>query len=766
MENVQHSKSASSPSSAEKKALLLENQINDQINEIWAKIQRVNPEYLLRLSSNIEMMGILADGDELTSEMQVTPFARPTEYIQSVIAASPQCAQAPAVTEDTETACMEIIADIESLSNMILTYTLWWAGALKNSIEDSELLALIVEAQTMYQVRGNRYQLFQKDYFTPLLIPHDEKLRTQFGLSADELISGLMSLEHALSQGRIEGICAIGELFDRYVGSNLSNLQDIPQGELNTLQEAFSEAFSPEHYNVARITEWPLSFIDALAYSPGEATWYEQGKYRNWPIVSLPIQTKPFIRLNERTYCFDYYSLFDNFYRTLQKTILEQDPSYVQTWQIKQNEASESFVTRLFSNLLPGCICYTSNYYPREGKKGQLSENDLIIQFHDILIIVEVKAGSFTFAPPITDWEKHVRDYKALIEKADHQCARTRKYLSEAANVAILLDSQGHEKAQIDMSIVSDIFEISITIDDINTFASKAERLSFLSLQSGAISISINDLMVYEDYFDNPFQFMHFLKQRRCASRNSQLVFNDELDHLGMYIENNLYATRADDRSSHAPIIVMNFRDDLDRYYSQARQHGLDVDKPQQETMPDFFLEALAPSCIPTLSNPVQFTSFLLNFAGEARSFFANQIGILFDRALLRERAQILNTSGNNTDKLSLRMSCFIEASADESKLDIADCRNYASSMMLANCDKDRHLLALSFDSQGHLRKATYEYLTPACVSADDRQYLLNMGKQRASGFIEEYKLSHRKIGRNEPCPCGSGRKYKKCHGR
>jgi preprotein translocase subunit SecA len=22
------------------------------------------------------------------------------------------------------------------------------------------------------------------------------------------------------------------------------------------------------------------------------------------------------------------------------------------------------------------------------------------------------------------------------------------------------------------------------------------------------------------------------------------------------------------------------------------------------------------------------------------------------------------------------------------------------------------------------------------------------------------------KVGRNEPCPCGSGKKYKKCHGR
>ena len=28
------------------------------------------------------------------------------------------------------------------------------------------------------------------------------------------------------------------------------------------------------------------------------------------------------------------------------------------------------------------------------------------------------------------------------------------------------------------------------------------------------------------------------------------------------------------------------------------------------------------------------------------------------------------------------------------------------------------------------------------------------------------YKRSHHKIGRNEPCPCGSGKKYKKCCGR
>jgi len=35
-------------------------------------------------------------------------------------------------------------------------------------------------------------------------------------------------------------------------------------------------------------------------------------------------------------------------------------------------------------------------------------------------------------------------------------------------------------------------------------------------------------------------------------------------------------------------------------------------------------------------------------------------------------------------------------------------------------------------------------------------------GGQPVAPFVRE----ERKVGRNEPCPCGSGLKYKQCHGR
>ena len=35
-------------------------------------------------------------------------------------------------------------------------------------------------------------------------------------------------------------------------------------------------------------------------------------------------------------------------------------------------------------------------------------------------------------------------------------------------------------------------------------------------------------------------------------------------------------------------------------------------------------------------------------------------------------------------------------------------------------------------------------------------------GEETAQPFVRD----QRKVGRNEPCPCGSGKKYKQCHGR
>lgn len=743
----------------------LEKEINQRIESIWEKISQVNPKALLMCSSDVEKTGGFQSFGEIAIAMPNDFPSRPTEYIQSVVASSEVFRDLKLDKETAESLCMEIISDIEELAMKAQLFILCWACSLEESVEDEEDCKLIVEAQEMYLVRGDRYQIFQERFYRPLLNPHNEEFEKLFGLTADDVTAGLMALENALSQGRVEGLNTLGNFFDSFDNAELPNPDDLLPEQAEILSTAFFETFSVEHYDVSRITKWPEKFIEGLSFSPGDAQWFEQGRYKNWPIVSLPVRRKPFIKLDGRFYCFDYYTLMDNFYRVIRETLIECDADYEQTWQIKQKEASEEFVAKIFSTLLPGCTCYTSNYFSPTNKKRDLAENDLIVCYHDSLIIVEIKAGSFTYAPPLTDWSKHVRDYKSLIEKADHQCSKAHEYLRRHEQKAPLLNARGITKAEIDMSAVTDIFEISVTIDDINAFASKAERLSFLNLKSGAISLSINDLLVYEDYFDNPFEFLHFLSQRRNASRNKRLAFNDELDHLGMYIEHNFYSLDKPGDEAYDTIYVVDCRDDLDAYYNNGRKHGIDIPKPRQK-LPEFYNAFFQSPSVVKMNNPVHCTSYLLDFSSETRASFSKQVQMLISRAQVRGCPQILNLSGTARDRQSVRLSCFVDVSDANQIEDVRESREYALSIMLANNETDRTLLIFSFNENETLNEIYFELLKPQNVDSAEAKRLLNMGLQHTQRFVDNHIKTNGKIGRNEPCPCGSGLKYKKCHGR
>ncbi len=51
--------------------------------------------------------------------------------------------------------------------------------------------------------------------------------------------------------------------------------------------------------------------------------------------------------------------------------------------------------------------------------------------------------------------------------------------------------------------------------------------------------------------------------------------------------------------------------------------------------------------------------------------------------------------------------------------------------------------------------------ILPAAVR---EKYEFWLPLRRAEAQVSQAAFSQ-KVGRNEPCPCGSGKKYKKCHG-
>lgn len=55
-------------------------------------------------------------------------------------------------------------------------------------------------AQLDYLIRGKRYQCFEKEYLSSLLIVHDQEFEKLFGLNATCIIDGIINLEWSISQ--------------------------------------------------------------------------------------------------------------------------------------------------------------------------------------------------------------------------------------------------------------------------------------------------------------------------------------------------------------------------------------------------------------------------------------------------------------------------------------------------------------------------------------------------------------------------------------
>ncbi|MCX6129346.1 MAG: SEC-C metal-binding domain-containing protein, partial [Proteobacteria bacterium] len=71
----------------------------------------------------------------------------------------------------------------------------------------------------------------------------------------------------------------------------------------------------------------------------------------------------------------------------------------------------------------------------------------------------------------------------------------------------------------------------------------------------------------------------------------------------------------------------------------------------------------------------------------------------------------------------------------------------------------------LSFE---HPSAAGLSAPAPAQASSDEDGLIYHGSResQAETNRIETIRRQADKVGRNDPCPCGSGQKYKKCHGR
>jgi len=82
--------------------------------------------------------------------------------------------------------------------------------------------------------------------------------------------------------------------------------------------------------------------------------------------------------------------------------------------------------------------------------------------------------------------------------------------------------------------------------------------------------------------------------------------------------------------------------------------------------------------------------------------------------------------------------------------------------VMAANDERSRRLLELEYTAEGMLFGVHWQHVNLAGLTGAELDGLHVAGSLLRKGRVSRVQLQ-RKIGRNEPCPCGSGRKYKRC---
>jgi hypothetical protein len=759
-------------------------EIDTLVKSIILIVQALPPEKLLHRawtemfmsSRHIEVEADVRAKDALAMRM--------IDYIQSIIAATPPNAtQKSEVSQEDWDHLSELVDKLFKKINFEYPVCARAKRKLSTEQHDAEMEDFQFKAQLHWcNVRGNDYQIHQVQAIADLITPQSDLIEKRFQISAALLIQSMQKIWHSLIYGINDAfetvdkirLATCDEMEKIKLDSTLTNgknMHELLQISLERLgckdefEKGMSTLFGMDLFDVGLLTNLPNDFLDEFSWSPGQDTEFlAPGEFSGWPLRVWPIFKRPFIKISNRYYCFDASCLFDNFYRQIEKKIYTTSEKEKQQWIATRKVVSENLPIEYLKKLMPSATVYQEAYYPyQETPKSKINwcEADSLIIYNDHLFLVEVKAGAFTYTSPANDLPAYISSIKSLVQSPSQQGLRFLKYLNSSDEVAIFDSNNGNNIATIKKSDFRHITICAITLDVFTEIAAQAQHLNKIGVEIGSNliwPISLSDLRVYSDIFTNSLEFLHFIENRIRANSSKHLELNDELDHLGLYLEHNNYAMHADEiHNTYATgtFIFNGYRSEIDRFLSTVAQERSYPATPTQK-MPSRLREAIDFLDNSDLPLRALIASYLLDLGGDWREQLFNWVEDEINIIPARGRCVPVSTHGET------RLTIFVGISG-QTQLNRDLALRHAKTVMVGVQEIDRTILLLHYSEKGILNHLDYTLLNAKEISPDELENFKIAAEQLKEKRIIQSRIQLGKIGRNEPCPCGSGKKYKRC---
>lgn len=582
-------------------------------------------------------------------------------------------------------------------------------------------------------VRGKSFLVHQLALLESLFGSVDDWLKPNLGISSDDVTRTARYLFESL-QAYVDGI----------VGGLQSRPTAPPGGSFAAVMQADLFRFSPPDDGVSavlsRLAADPGSKPAPVRLSPGR----EWATSRDFPIL----------RANGGLYCFNPQALIDELPRLLGTWIQVHDPAFFDRVYVKRRERCVArMALDCFKQALPGAQTYAQLFY--NAGTPTRAETDGLVVYDDVAIIIEAKAKALSFAARRGYGKRVERDFGELVGEAFGQARRAAKFIREHSH-AEFMDEKGRPVLTVNGQSFRRVYLVNPVLDAMDAFCIElggARKGGLLPTEPAwPWSIFINDLCVVSDVLDSPSVFLLYMDRRlRFNAHSAWFRVHDELDLLDYFLRKGLFLEVK-------PIKEADYvqwqadMGELEQYYT-ARAVGAErPPKPRSAWLPEILalVRAIEESGLP---GRTALTTEILALGEKSHRRILDLLSQLPDRLAERHRPQsavfLIGDHGVTlwfTESLTpeIRRRLLIEDACN--KYDHR-ANEWISAIFLVR-ESTPSLVDIIPDSTPWREDVT---MKEVAQSLRDRKY--------------EARQQSRKPGRNDRCPCGSGKKFKKCHG-
>ncbi|WBY03593.1 SEC-C metal-binding domain-containing protein [Ramlibacter tataouinensis] len=425
-----------------------------------------------------------------------------------------------------------------------------------------------------------------------------------------------------------------------------------------------------------------------------------------------------------------------------------EDEPYRPTLGQHRGDFTEEFTVRRLADVFGAARVHRNVTLMR--KKGQRAgEIDVLVVFGDRLIVVQTKSKRLSVEARKGNDQMLRKDFGQAIQAAYDQAQNCAELLLQGCPA---LDAGGQPLALKQQP--KEIFVFTVIADHYPALAHQADQ--FLHKREVAhvrepFVMDVFLLDVISEMLHTPLRFLSYVALR--AQVAGRLAINHELTALGHHLRHNLWL----DSETHFAWLHDDLAAALDVAMT-VRREGIPGPR-----VPEGILTRFAGTFFETLIAQLEHAEepaalelgfFLLTLGGNTCQEI-NERAAMVTRMARADGAPHNFTLGVDSARTGITFHCnpVADQAAQHRLQAYCHARKYAQ--------QAQHWFGLSIDPHGQLQFAlVVDY--PWQHSAEMDRITAGMSRGQPAGG-QAARAGPPKLGRNDPCPCGSGRKYKKC---